>query len=60
MFLSARSQFEVLGAQFAVEDAKAVLQNELPIDLEASYEQLPTNIEADRNASRRAMAFRIP
>ena len=36
MFLWARFQLEALEAQFAVEDAKAVLQNDLPNDLEAT------------------------
>jgi len=59
MFLWARFQLEGLEAQFAVEDAKAVLQNELPKDLEATYEQLLTNIDLESSPSRRAIAFRI-
>jgi hypothetical protein len=59
MFLWARFQLEALEAQFAVEDAKAVLQNELPKDLEATYERLLTSIEMESSALRRARAFRI-
>jgi hypothetical protein len=59
MFLWARFQIEALEAQFAVEDAKAVLRNELPKDLEATYERLLTDIEIESNALRRARAFRI-
>ena len=59
MFLWARFQLEALGAQFMVEDAKAVLQNELPKDLEATYERLLTNLEMESSSLRRARAFRI-
>jgi hypothetical protein len=59
MFLWARFQLEALGAQFAAADAKAVLQNELPKDLEATYERLLTNIQKSPNTLRRARAFRI-
>ncbi|KAF2807886.1 HET-domain-containing protein [Mytilinidion resinicola] len=59
MFLWARFQLEALEAQFAIEDAKAVLQNDLPKDLEATYERLLAKIQDIPNALRRARAFRI-
>jgi hypothetical protein len=59
MFLWARFQLETLEAQFAVEDAREVLRNELPKDLEATYGRLLFAIESNVSALRRARAFRI-
>jgi hypothetical protein len=59
MFLWARFQIEALESQLAVEDARTVLENELPKDLEATYERLLTNIHNMSNDLRRSRAFRI-
>lgn len=59
MFLWAGFQLEAFEAQFAVEDAKAVLQNELPKDLESTYERLLTNIQESPNPLRRTRASQI-
>jgi hypothetical protein len=59
MFLWARFQLEQLDAQFAVEDAWKVLQNEFPKDLEATYDRLFSQIEQIENTLRRNRAFRI-
>lgn len=59
MFLWTRFQLETLKAQFAVEDAIAVLQNELPKDLEATYERLLKNVQEIPNPVPRERAYRI-
>ncbi|KAL2072788.1 hypothetical protein VTL71DRAFT_12131 [Oculimacula yallundae] len=59
MFLWARFQLETLEAQFAVADAREVLRNDLPKDLEATYERLLLAIESNINLPHRAQAFRI-
>jgi NACHT domain/Ankyrin repeats (many copies) len=59
MFLWARLQLEELNSQLTIEDAKSVLQNELPMDLEATYERLLGKIEGIPHNIRRNRALHV-